>query len=45
MKKVKLLMPCFGHLEGTVLPLNDKDSDWAIKNKKAELVKETKSKK
>jgi len=44
MKKIKILVPCFGHIEGQIVELKDKDADWAVENKKAEYVKEPKNK-
>lgn len=44
MKKIKLLVPCFGHVAGTQLPIDDELAEWAVKNKKAEFVKEKKEK-
>ncbi len=42
MKKIKILVPCFGHLPDVVIELEDKDADWAVENKKAEFVKDKK---
>lgn len=45
MKKIKLLVPVFGHGKDTVLPIDDKKAEWAVKAKKAIYVQDDKKKK